>query len=322
LRRVTALEEGRNRVTAPFEVVDAAGKAIVAVGADKEFRGLEIYAANGMAVVSVMAKGMHGQVSVSGESSEGSGRVSVSGGGSGALQIYAGDKVVAEVTGEGSNGQVKVFGDSGSTAGTLAVVEDKAGLQLESGDEVAYLRSDELRIASGEKKLTVQASSVTLSDGDKTQAELGEDSKEGNMRLKIMNASGKDVVALGESSALGNSGALVIRDASGEVVATVAAMGAGRGSVNVFGKGASALAEIKVDDNGQGVVAVRDGTGKAVAFLTGSSSGQGGNVTATNPAGDGVFSAGWNGEEGAACVNLKSGMWCMGKNLPLQHGGD
>jgi hypothetical protein len=273
MRRVTALEKGRHRVTAPFEVVDAANRPILSVGASGDDRGLEVYASNGSMVAAVVAKGPDGHVVVKGPSSK----------------------------------------------GTLATVENNVGLQLEASDEKAYLRSDELQMASGDKKFTAQASSLALSDGDQPRAELGA-GDQGNMRLKIMNG-GQQIVGLGESPALGNSGVLAISDASGHVVALVAATGAGRGSVNVYGKSDSALASIGVDDNGQGVVAVRDGAGKAVAFLTGSSSGQGGNVTATNPAGDGVFSAGWNGEEGAACVNLKNGMWCMGKNLPLQHGG-
>jgi hypothetical protein len=273
MRRVTALEKGRHRVTAPFDVVDAANRPILSIGAEEDDRGLEVYASNGEMVAAVVAKGPEGRVLVKGPGSK----------------------------------------------GTLTIVDNNVGLELEAGDEKAYLRSDELKIASGDKTFTAQASSLTLSDGDQPQAELGA-GEQGNMRLKIMNGE-KQIVGLGESPALGNSGALAISDASGHVVALVAAVGTGRGSVNVFGKSDSALASIGVDDNGQGVVAVRDGAGKAVAFLTGSSSGQGGNIMATNPAGDGVFSAGWNGEEGAACVNLKNGMWCMGKNLPLQHGG-
>jgi hypothetical protein len=275
LRRVTALEKGRHRVTAPFEVVDTANKPILSVGAEGEDRGLEVYASNGMMVAGVVAKGPDGHVLVVGPSSK----------------------------------------------GTLAIAENNAGLQLESGDGKAYVRSDELKISSNSKNLTAQASSLVLSDGDQPQAELAAGER-GNMRLKIMNDGGQQIVGLGESPALGNSGMLAISDASGHVVVTVAALAAGRGSVDVYGESDKSAAGVGVDDDGQGVVAVRDGGGKAVAFLKGSSSGQGGNVTVTNPAGDGVFSAGWNGEEGAACVNLKNGMWCMGKNLPLQHGGD
>ena len=175
MRRVTALEKGRHRVTAPFEVVDAANRPILSVGASGDDRGLEVYAANGSMVAAVVAKGQDGHVIVEGPGSK----------------------------------------------GTLATVDINVGLQLEAGDEKAYLRSDELQMASGNTKFTAQASSLVLSDGEEPRAELGAGDR-GNMRLKIMNG-GQQIVGLGESPALGNNGALAISDASGHVVALVAA---------------------------------------------------------------------------------------------------
>jgi len=55
-----------------------------------------------------------------------------------------------------------------------------------------------------------------------------------------------------------------------------------------------------------------------VAFLTGSTSPGGGNVTTTNPGGEGVFSAGYDGQLGTACVNRKQGTTCLGIGLPLR----
>jgi hypothetical protein len=103
--------------------------------------------------------------------------------------------------------------------------------------------------------------------------------------------------------------------------ATVGLWGGGtQGSVDVYGSNDAPLVSMNSADlGGDGILVVRNDSGIAVAHLTGSSQGGGGNVTVADPAGNGMFSAGWNGEEGLACANLKSGMWCMGKNLPLTH---
>jgi hypothetical protein len=67
------------------------------------------------------------------------------------------------------------------------------------------------------------------------------------------------------------------------------------------------------------MVAVYNGGGNAIAFLTESDkSAGGGNVTAAGPGGDGVFSAGYTGDGGNACVNrAKNGVKCVGVGLPM-----
>ncbi|MGC3981048.1 MAG: carbohydrate porin [Steroidobacteraceae bacterium] len=70
-------------------------------------------------------------------------------------------------------------------------------------------------------------------------------------------------------------------------------------------------------DSGKGLVGVFNGT-KPVSFLTQSHAhAGGGNVTTTDPSGNGVFSAGFAGDGGEACVNRKNGMHCVGVGLPL-----
>ena len=94
---------------------------------------------------------------------------------------------------------------------------------------------------------------------------------------------------------------------------------ASRGSINVFGDSGQPLVSMNTTDfGGDGLLVVRNDAGLAVAHMTGASQGGGGNVTLADPSGQGIFSAGWNGEEGIACANMKTGMWCMGKNLPLE----
>jgi hypothetical protein len=71
-----------------------------------------------------------------------------------------------------------------------------------------------------------------------------------------------------------------------------------------------------VTGDDKGIVAVFHAN-NPVAFLTESTHAGGGNVTTTNPAGEGVFSAGYDGDEGSACVDHKRALHCLGIGLPL-----
>ena len=88
--------------------------------------------------------------------------------------------------------------------------------------------------------------------------------------------------------------------------------------VAVFSADDNAAAGLQLADSGKGLVAVFNGQ-SPVAFLSQSVAHPGGgNVTATDPGGSGVFSAGYTGEGGDACVNRKQGTRCVGAgSLPL-----
>ncbi len=101
------------------------------------------------------------------------------------------------------------------------------------------------------------------------------------------------------------------------VVATADAALTGSGLINVSNSQGQVVASLQSVSN-RGQVSVFNPQGVAIAYLTESDKIPGaGNVTVTNTTGKGVFSAGFDGTEGAACANLKTGMWCLGKNLPL-----
>lgn len=94
----------------------------------------------------------------------------------------------------------------------------------------------------------------------------------------------------------------------------------GRGLIGVFSEDEQLSAALQTNDAGKGLVAVMNGT-RPVAFLTQSEAHPGGgNVTVANPEGGGVFSAGYDGEAGTACVNHKQSLHCLGIGLPLQGG--
>jgi hypothetical protein len=92
----------------------------------------------------------------------------------------------------------------------------------------------------------------------------------------------------------------------------------GTPNVSVYGAGNNPSAEIQTYDNGKGEIAVFN-EGKAVASLSESSSGGGGNVTVDDPKGNGIFSAGYSpADQADVCLDRKNHLWCMGINLPLQ----
>lgn len=95
----------------------------------------------------------------------------------------------------------------------------------------------------------------------------------------------------------------------------------GNGLVSVYGPdGEKPLAGLQSSEQGKGLVAVFN-EGKPVAFLTQSEAHPGGgNVTATDPGGAGVFSAGYDGDGGSACINGKQLRHCMGIGLPMAGG--
>jgi hypothetical protein len=91
-----------------------------------------------------------------------------------------------------------------------------------------------------------------------------------------------------------------------------------KGSVYVYTTTDSPVAGLTSYGGGKGLVAVFSQTA-AIAMLSESDKHAGaGSITATDPAGNGVFSAGFTGEGGDVCVNRKSGLKCLGIGLPLQ----
>ena len=92
-----------------------------------------------------------------------------------------------------------------------------------------------------------------------------------------------------------------------------------KGSFFVYGSGENPVAGVTSYGGGKGLVAIFNQESRAIAMLAESDKHPGGgNITASAPNGDGIFSAGFTGEAGDACVTRKTGLWCMGTNLPLQ----
>jgi hypothetical protein len=95
----------------------------------------------------------------------------------------------------------------------------------------------------------------------------------------------------------------------------------GKGLLSVYtGDSEQPAASLQSTDEDRGLVAVFN-SGQPVAFLSQSGAHPGGgNVTTTDPGGNGVFSAGYDGDGGAACVNHKQSTHCLGVGLSLGGG--
>jgi hypothetical protein len=110
------------------------------------------------------------------------------------------------------------------------------------------------------------------------------------------------------------STAVSLRSASGDQTVSLGS-DSGHGHIQVFDKG---TLRAEMEANAKGQVSVRNSTGNAVAFLTESSQGEGGNITLADPSGNGIVSAGYSAsDQGDICLDRKQHLYCVGINLPL-----
>jgi hypothetical protein len=149
----------------------------------------------------------------------------------------------------------------------------------------------------------------------KTAAQLV--SSRGGGKLKVQKPATDTYVA----TAANDDGVGTVVKHEGQQRAFLGTAGNGGGVVAVFGgDGTHPAAGMQLGQGGGGLVAVfKNDT--AISFLTESTNHPGGgNVTTTDPAGKGVFSAGYDGDLGSACVGRKGSLHCLGIGLPLGGG--
>ena len=131
-------------------------------------------------------------------------------------------------------------------------------------------------------------------------------------KLLVQSDSGSRSITAG---ALGTEVGMMVRmDGKRKTFIGVASNGAP--AISVLDAAEKFAAGLQLTDDGKGLVAVFNGS-TPIAFLSQSSHAGGGNVTTADPGGNGVFSAGYDGTAGAACVTRKSGLNCLGIGLPL-----
>ena len=243
-----------------------------------------------------------GSVQVFGTNEKSAGALSATKTG-GELKIYdAKNKQAAKLGGDSVGGSLNIYGAGDKPKVAVSVDSDGGTISIYgTGDKaIATLKSNagdgKLSIADKEGNPVVEAVAnqtggyvKVMKDGDdKTYTSIN--SFAAGNGLKVRKA-GVDTVFVGEGS---EGGTIENYNAAGDMV----------GSLGTIG--------------GKGLIAVFSGK-HAVAFMTESDKHPGGgNVTTTNPAGEGIFSAGFTGEGGDACINRKTGLKCLGIGLPLQ----
>lgn len=296
--RIAKLEAERGTVPAPFKVVDGAGKALFTVAADGTVSiGTEGEAAivmkaqpSGVAYVQV-ASGPKRVLMVA-DTSDGT-----------HLHLNDGPDAAVELTAsQGNNGFIRVQGGTSSAilnvdadnAASLNLQGDTAGLLLSSKPETLGLLAQK----NGQNALS-----------------LGAIEGKG-VALRLFNAAGQQVVSAGPNPAKGDAGIVAV-GAGNQAAAFLASEADGNGLVQVFaadGTGAAAMVAAE-----RAVVAY-NAAGNAVATISKSDKSEGGTVVARDPAGDGIFAAGFASESGGgeACVwrAKRSNTFCLGLGLP------
>ena len=224
------------------------------------------------------------------------------------LKIFGGsEKPVASLQTESAGASLTIFGSGNKPAATLTNDTNGGSLRIYGSTDkpTATLQSDKdggnLWISDNAGQ---QVAGVIASDnGGIVKAMKSDDPK----TYTAINA-----VSAGLGLAIRKAGVrLVFAGASGE--------NGEKGSVFVYGGGENPVAGVTSYGGGKGLVAIFNSELKAIAMLAESDKHPGGgNITANDPSGNGIFSAGFTGEAGDACVTRKTGLWCMGTNLPLQ----
>lgn len=303
------------KLKAPFEVVDSQGKTILLVQ-DKDSektqlpRGAYIYSQSGKPVVDLSATTLNGGGGRVRTTSEDEQTYSAMGAVANVAIVgtYKGGKRTTMIgTDEENPGVLKVYREDGQRA--AATLEQKAqGGELNvfgTGDKpVASIQND-----AGDGKLWIN---------DKGgQPVAGVFASDNGGVVKVMKSGEANTYTA--INAIGAGLGMVVRQAGKRLVFAGAKADTGdAGSVLIYAGSDNAVAGMSTYGGGKGLVGVFNQS-NAIAFLSESDKHPGGgNLTVSDPGGNGIFSAGFTGEAGDACVTRKNGLWCMGTNLPLQ----
>ena len=306
------------KVKGPFEVVDDQGKTIFrvqdrdsAAGSAALARGAYIYDLSNKPVVDLSAAGLGGgggggRVRVTSVTDENTFivmaavqdttaiKVSISGkdnvligrnqGKDSVIQLNnAIGKPAATLSANGNDGSINVFGSSEKPTATLKsdAGEGKLWINDTSGKTVAGVFAND---NGGVVKVMKNGDPTTYTSMSAINAGIGLAVRVSGVRKSFVGTSGDD----------------------------------GNGAVFVYGNTDQPAAALRTYGGGKGLVSIYSG-GNAIAFMTERDKhAGGGNFTASDPAGNGIFSAGFTGEGGDACINRKNGLKCLGIGLPLQ----
>ncbi|HEY6242829.1 MAG TPA: hypothetical protein VIX17_02715 [Pyrinomonadaceae bacterium] len=311
----TFLADAPTKLKAPFEVVDNAGKTIFLVQ-DKDSdvtklpRGAYVYTVSGKPVVDLSATtigGGGGRLRVTSEDEQTYAALAAVTNTAIFATYKSGKRTTYVGTEEGISGAIRVFRSDGEKPAASLELQGEAGAVnvFGSGDKpVASIQSD-----AGDGKLWINDKSG--------QPVAGVFANDNGGVVKVMKSGEANTYTA--INAVNAGLGMAIRKAGKRLVFAGASGADGeKGSVYVYGNGDSPIAGISSYGGGKGLVAVFNASA-AIAFMSESDKHPGGgSITVSDPGGNGIFSAGFTGEAGDACVTRKNGLWCMGTNLPLQ----
>lgn len=240
------------------------------------------------------------------------------------------------VVDEAPGGGVLRMGGVGSgPAINLRVTQSAAEVttQLGGGDNVARMLVSEnigarIVVREGESSTLIGNGGdnkhgllVRKGKGDatpKTVGELALTYGETGGILRLFDKDGKQVISAGSNAKEGGRGQIGVGPPGGQVGVLLTHAPDGDGEVEVFGGGTGK--PLIALNGSQHLIALYNKAGAAAVTLglSQSGAGPGGNITARDGKGDGIFSAGlMSGGGGTACINhIKRGTICMGTNMP------
>jgi hypothetical protein len=214
-------------------------------------------------------------------------------------------KQAAALGSETGGGSLKIYGSSDQPRAVLGTEADGGSLKIfGSGDKpVANLISD-----AGDGKLWI---------GDKGgRTVAGVFANDNGGVVKVMRNG--DATTYTSMSAIDAGMGLAVRVAGVRKSYVGTSGDDGNGGVFVYGNSDHPAAALRTYGGGKGLGSIYSND-VAIAFMAESDKNPGGGeFTATDPAGNGIFAAGFAGDGGEACVNRKSGLKCLGVGLPLQ----
>jgi len=238
-----------------------------------------------------------------GEGGEGGGRASL---------VFAGSSASFTVAAPGGG---TVLLDSGDAKGFIGIQSsEQAQLRLEASADASTLK---LQNAAGDTEIAAgeAAFGLLLSKGGRNVAGLGTVAGK-PVALRIFGESGNAIVAGGENPGTPGTGILYVGDGS-KNKAALAVDSAHGGIVHAFAPDGTVGAGLVGADR---AAVAYNAAGAPVATISKSDRSEGGNVTARNPGGEGIFSAGYASEYGGgeACVwrAKRSNTFCLGLGLP------
>lgn len=284
---------GRNtpsRVMAPFQVVDSRGQVIFEVGAPGQgsignYNDALIYNSAGKPVVDMLATADGGVIHASSGSNW--------------------EKSYVVMSGTSDFFGVSITQNGGPRARLQSSDADGASLAVYGGDKTKPVA--QLGQGKGGGDLQI------YDGGGSSVAELA--AQDSGAELKLAKSS--DATTYVATAASSKGVGVAVRKA-GTQSAFMGAADNG-GIVRIFSNGhATPVATMTASERGSGLVGVYNHSGTLVSFLTESTNAGGGNVTTADPNGNGVFSAGYDGgSDGAACVDRKQHLHCLGIGLPM-----